>query len=228
MNRLLNDPRRFFDIVARMASHPVNRAVKFGKATEGQNFEMVFDAALDFVTECSSDLITLQEFIQSNEKTDISYRIKTEDSLHRKWDKNLGLSRPLKKVCDDIIGIRIISALKSSELKELTLDGYEEYNIKYVNYYTSPKTVDDGYRGIHLYVRQGSFPIEIQIWSQQDAVLHFYSHEEIYKKLDSEAGRDYSLRLRRWMESVPDSPEEIQQNFIEYMYQFVYSNLGGN
>ena len=228
MEQLLNDPRRFFDIVTSMAAHPVNGAVKFGRKIEGQNFEAVFDAALDFVTECSSDLIALQEFIQNNEKSDVSYRIKTEDSLRRKWDKNLGSNRPLKKVCDDIIGIRIISALKPSELKTLTLDGYEAYNIKYVNYYTSPKTVDDGYRGIHLYVRQGSFPIEIQIWSQQDAVLHFYSHEEIYKKLDSEIGRDYSLRLRHWMESVPDAPEEIQQNFIEYMYQFVYSNLGGN
>lgn len=232
MKRILKDPHRFFEIINRINSYSIeSEDIKFKKTIDKLDFDKVYDQVLEFVENSMSHIDILEECIdfEQKEETDISYRIKTEQSLKLKWDKNLEAKRPLKKVCNDVIGIRIITSLKSGDLRNITLDGLEEYNIQMVNFYDKPKSNDDGYRGIHLYIKNNpkGFPLEVQIWTQEDAILNFYTHEVIYKRMDLENGSKYAYELRKWIDSVPVIPDEVGVSLVKYLYQFLYLHLGG-
>lgn len=92
-----------------------------------------------------------------------------------------------------------------------------------------PKAVDDGYRGIHLYFRQNpkSFPIEIQFWTQKDALLHFYTHEIIYKKQPNSEALAYSYALRKCLENIPMMPSSVSVSFETYLYKILHANQEG-
>lgn len=202
-------------------------SISWKKSLHHNDFENVYSSVLDYFAACDDFLRRLSEFAAASDNGfDLSYRCKTEQSLRLKWDRNLDAGRPLRKVCNDIIGIRLVLDCPPSLLHDVSI-AIDGYKTECINFYSTPKAQDDGYRGIHLYIYGTSFPVELQIWTRQDAVLHFYSHEAIYKLDNSNAGKSYSLALRNWMNEIPAPPESIRENFLEYLYSFIYQNMGG-
>jgi ppGpp synthetase/RelA/SpoT-type nucleotidyltranferase len=105
----------------------------------------MYDAILCFLDESDDELNRLH--IISNKISeynfDIMYRIKSEESLRLKWGKNLGKSKQLRKVCNDIIGIRIITDISKDEISNIIMDLSKEgkYNIEIVNLYSKFKSM---------------------------------------------------------------------------------------
>lgn len=88
----------------------------------------------------------------------------------------------------------------------------------------SPYLID---REIHLYFRHNPscYPVEIQFWTRKDWLLDKYTHEVIYKQnFKQEHIINYSLALRKWIEQMPDKPEEIisYEDYLYTMLQSVY------
>ena len=106
---------------------------------------------------------------------------------------------------------------------------HSENKIDIINLYDKPKSVDDGYRGIHLNYRQNPkcFPLEIQFWTQKDALLHFYTHEIIYKNQPNAEAISYSLMLRSILDNLPVSVESVPISFETYLYKVLHANRGG-
>lgn len=78
-------------------------------------------------------------FSEKTHKTEILYRIKAEDSLLGKWNKNIDKKRPLRKVGNDIIGIRVITNLSREDMIRsiFKLCNGNKYNkLEIVNFYT--------------------------------------------------------------------------------------------
>ncbi len=194
----------------------------------------IYDEILDFIVEKDNDIICLSEYLKDieNENINVSLRIKSEHSFNQKWTKNLERSKQLREVCNDVIGIRIIADMDREDIirnVEEIKHSNSQYKIDVVNMYEKSKSVDDGYRGIHIYFRDNPkcFPIEIQIWNQQDALLNFYTHDIIYKKCNNDKLSYYSFELRKWLDGMPEIPDSVEVDFIKYLYKFVYSEQGG-
>lgn len=104
----------------------------------------------------------------------------------------------------------LVNLVNSLEIKDVTI----------IDFYSKNKTNDDGYRGIHMYFwynRRG-FPLEFQIWTVKDALLQFYTHEIIYKGNSSIPKKQYAKKLRKWLNLIPNSPDEIELDYIRYLY----------
>ncbi len=91
--------------------------------------------------------------------------------------------------------------------------------IKIVNFNEKPKSPDDGYRGLHIYIKNNPkcFQSEIQIWSKIDAILNFYTHQNIYKQ---NLKTNYPLKLRLWMNDIPNS-KKVKIKFEDYLYKLI-------
>ena len=150
----------------------------------------------------------------------ISSRVKTKKSIERKWQRNLELSseeqRPICKILNDVIGIRIVVNLYD-DVKDIVnniklIAGKKNYNIETVDYYKINK--GDGYKGVHIYFKNDtkSFRIEIQIWSKIDRIVNSYTHDHIYK-IDGD--KTYSFRLREWIEQLDDDFILFLSNIFE-------------
>ncbi|MGL6105637.1 hypothetical protein [Romboutsia sp.] len=145
----------------------------------------------------------------------ISCRTKTIDSIKKKWNKNLGKKRAIKKVLNDIVGIRIVTDNNVDNIiayiKEIATS--KNYKIESIDFRETPKSKDDGYRGVHIYFMNNpkSFRIEIQIWSRIDAILNFYTHQNIYK---TNGNISYALSLREWIDKLPQSQGLKFENYI--------------
>nr|WP_281426075.1 hypothetical protein [Crassaminicella profunda] len=158
--------------------------------------------------------------------------MKAERSLYGKWIKNIDKKRPLRKVCNDIIGIRVITNLNKDEIAKSVCElcsNIEYTKLEMINFYDTPKNPDDGYRGIHVYFKENpkAFPIEIQFWTRIDALLNFYTHEVIYKRGLSKEAINHSLSLREWFYKLPLKPNEIEMSFIDYLFEIVFPRVGG-
>ena len=194
---------------------------------------LLYDKVIDFFIEKSEEISRIDQLISENQdnRIDISYRMKTEQSFLAKWDKNLGKAKQLREVCNDTIGIRFIVESSAEEMTAgiLKVIEHSEYTIDIINMYEKPKAADDGYRGVHLHFRQNPkcFPLEIQFWTQKDALLHFYTHEIIYKVHPNEESNSYSLSLSRLLESLPDKPSSVPISFETYLYKVLHANKGG-
>jgi putative GTP pyrophosphokinase len=120
-----------------------------------------------------------QEIIKN--KLEFSFRIKSLQSIKMKYNKNIQIGRPLASSMNDIISIRII---------------VDSYDLEIPDYFRvvdlrKGKSIDDGYRGIHLYFSKSNvhYPIEVQIWDRRDAKFNTWSHIYSYKYVDSRIGR---------------------------------------
>lgn len=106
----------------------------------------------------------------------IDYRIKSRESIVRKYDRYYP-SGQVRKTFNDILGFRAFC------------DNYEEIlkldtNIFRVADMSDGKANDDGYRGVHLYfqIDNSYYPIEIQYNTLYDRQLNNWLHEYVYKK----------------------------------------------
>ncbi len=113
---------------------------------------------------------------------------------------------------------------KILEFVDECLKRNSKYKIFKVNLYNNHKAKDDGYRAIHLYFRNNNrcFPIEIQIWNHEDALLNFYTHDIIYKNSNLYDFSYYSYELRKWINEIPQCPEKLKIDFIKYLYKMLY------
>nr|WP_307989750.1 hypothetical protein [uncultured Niameybacter sp.] len=192
------------------------------KTIENFEFENIFDEILDFLDQKEIEINALGTVLTEMESSHInaSQRIKSYQSLKEKWNKNLGKSKQLREVINDIIGIRLIMNRSYEEIllwvNQLKKDC--AYNIKIVDFHEVPKARDDGYRGIHVYFKENpmGFPIELQIWNQDDALLNFYTHDIIYKANKDSSSAEYGLALRMWLDKIPIMPEGVEIGYITY------------
>ena len=75
------------------------------KVDKQLGFDTVLEKILDYIS--NKDIEKLDSMIKTMDN--ISCRTKTITSIKNKWNKNLGKKRPIKKVFNDIVGIRIIT-----------------------------------------------------------------------------------------------------------------------
>ncbi|WP_160686269.1 hypothetical protein [Clostridium sp. C2-6-12] len=226
---------KLFELIRNINKYNINDKFPSMKKTI-KNFDAddIYDEILNFIIEKDDDIIALSEHLREieNDNINVSLRIKSEQSFNQKWKKNLEKSKQLREVCNDIIGIRIIADMDREDIAQNAgkiINSNNNYKIDIVNMYEKSKSIDDGYRGIHIYFRDNPkcFPIEIQIWNQQDALLNFYTHDIIYKKSNDVSLSYYSYELRNWLDNMPEIPDNVEVNFIKYLYKFVYSEQGG-
>jgi ppGpp synthetase/RelA/SpoT-type nucleotidyltranferase len=229
-----DEGKEFFNIIKNINEYNIAlRYPTMRKSIENFKVDEIYDEVLNFVYESDEKILELSEYLNIIESKSINVfsRIKSEQSFRQKWEKNLGKGKQLREVCNDIVGIRIIADLNREEIKENIefIIQNLEYNISIVDFYENPKRKDDGYRGVHIYFKENPkcFPIEIQIWNQEDALLNFYTHDIIYKRLRDADMTGYSYELRNWIDDIPKAPEGVEVEFIKYLYKFVYADQGG-
>ncbi|MGY5267805.1 hypothetical protein [Paraclostridium bifermentans] len=192
---------------------------KIEKIEQELGFKRVYSKVLEYVGREEIDKELIDLINQLN--IDVACRIKTEESIRKKWDKNLGAKRDLNKVFNDLIGVRIVTDIDIEEVID-QVDQIKEdtgKNIKIIDFNKKHKSVDDGYRGIHVYIKNNPkcFQSEIQIWTKIDAVLNFYTHQNIYKlNLQTQ----YPLELRLWMDNIPKS-RNVDIKFEDYLYNMI-------
>lgn len=224
---------QLFAAIMKLNDYCMNLDKSTKKTIEHFEFEEVFEQILCFLDKQETEIISLGTALTQVETSYInaSQRIKSEQSLRKKWNKNLGKSKQLREVLNDVIGIRIIVDQSHEELLAIIrqLDKDKAYNVKIVDFHQSTKAIDDGYRGIHVYFKKNpkGFPIEVQIWSQEDALLNFYTHDVIYKADTDMACKEYGLALRKWLDTIPSMPNGIEIGYVKYLYEIVYASQGG-
>lgn len=104
---------------------------------------------------------------------DYDWRIKTIDSIEKKYLKGLDRSLRFNSVFNDLLGLRI---------------KVPSYNVEIPDYFRivdmrNGKRNYDGYKAIHLYYQRDnySYQIEIQLWSEEDFNFNNWSHLIAYK-----------------------------------------------
>lgn len=112
----------------------------------------------------------------------ISSRFKSDDSIMRKYEKTLRTNGGFKQCFNDVLGFRI------------HLDQYPD---RFPDYFRvvdlrKGKKIDDGYRAIHLYYQRDShsYPIEVQLWCEDDFLFNIWSHKYLYKYVEPDIGRE--------------------------------------
>lgn len=181
------------------------------KVEEQIGFDTVLEKILDYIS--NKDIEKLDSMIKTMDN--ISCRTKTITSIKNKWNKNIGKKRPIKKVFNDIVGIRIITENNIDNIIGYITEiaDNKNYKIEKIDFREKHKSNDDGYRGIHIYFMNNpkSFRIEIQIWSKVDAILNFYTHQNIYKV---NGDISYALSLRKWIDELPQNEGFKFENYI--------------
>lgn len=226
---------KLFDLIHKINNYNINvNFPSMKKTIRNFNPDHIYDEILDFIMCKDDDIMALTDYLRQIETSDInaSLRIKSEQSFNSKWEKNLSKNKQLREVANDIIGIRVIADMERQDILKNVEDIISEnlnHKIDMVNIYQKPKSIDDGYRAVHIYFRSNPkcFPIEIQFWNQEDALLNFYTHDIIYKKSNNQELAYYSYELRNWLETMPNVPNQVEIGFIKYLYKFVYSEQGG-
>ena len=191
---------------------------KIEKLEAERGFDEIYDIVLDYIGDNES-IYELDDLINDIDDVEISFRTKTEKSLREKWNKNLGQKRPLKKVFNDIIGIRIVTKDSIDNIMDYIIEISEnkQYKIIPIDFRKTPKSPDDGYRGIHIYADTNSkgFRVEIQIWSELDSILNFYTHQNVYKV---NGAISYPIQLRQWIDEIPIKDK---YGFKEYIFDII-------
>lgn len=185
------------------------------------NIDEVYLSSIEFFA--TAEFYKLDKFLNDNkdENSKFTFRLKTFESFEKKWIKNsrVGCEKKFYKACNDNYGYRFIVDCKEEDLINL-VNSLEIKDVTIIDFYSKNKTNDDGYRGIYMYFwynRRG-FPLEFQIWTVKDALLQFYTHEIIYKGNSSIPKKQYAKELRKWLNLIPNSPDEIELDYIRYLY----------
>lgn len=126
---------------SKMAKSLVNSLRKFDK-------EILFKEV--------SKMIRFYQETDILDMVDLDYRIKSEDSCIRKYNKFYPEMR-LEKVFNDILGFRMLTDSYTS-----LLEGEVPEEVRVVDM-SHGKAKDDGYRGVHIYFQPDHlcYPIEI-------------------------------------------------------------------
>lgn len=106
------------------------------------------------------EIIEMMSFYQDSEildEVDLDYRIKSEDSCLRKYQKFYP-EMQVEKVFNDVLGFRMLIDNYEALLGSNNPDGIRIVDM------SQGKANDDGYRGVHIYFQPDHYhyPIEIQ------------------------------------------------------------------
>ena len=117
----------------------------------------------------------------------VDYRIKSAQSISFKYDRYYP-DHQVRKVFNDLLGFR--SMVDSYD----DILGAEEACLKIVDL-SCGKSVDDGYRGVHVYFtrKPGYYPVEIQYNTYYDRQINNWLHKHVYKRFDNP---DIGFQLR--------------------------------
>ena len=142
----------------------------------------------------------------------IDYRIKSIQSAIMKYKKYYP-NHQAAKVFNDMLGFRTFC------------DNYEEilkieiYNSIRVADMSSGKSIDDGYRGVHVYFQLDNFyyPIEIQYNTYYDRQFNNWLHKYIYK-------RNYKENVGRTLRQAYEDADIKNENGFKERLQNVLSD----
>lgn len=109
----------------------------------------------------------------------VDYRIKSAQSISFKYDRYYP-DHQVRKVFNDLLGFR--SMVDSYD----DILGAGEACLKVVDL-SCGKSVDDGYRGVHVYFtrKPGYYPVEIQYNTYYDRQINNWLHKHVYKRFDN-------------------------------------------
>ena len=150
------------------------------------------------------ELITMTEWLDEQEILSgiaLDYRIKSLDSILLKYNRYYP-DHQTRKVFNDILGFRAFCDSYDQILKEKT----SQFRIADM---TKGKSVDDGYRGVHVYYQKSGrhYPIEIQFNTLFDRQLNNWLHDNLYKK-------NYSIETGKIMR------DKYESGFIRNEHEF--------
>ena len=136
-----------------------------------------------------AELMTMTEFLDEQEILSgiaLDYRVKSLDSILLKYDRYYP-DHQTRKVFNDILGFRAFCDSYAPIFEGET----SKFRIADM---TKGKTLDDGYRGVHVYYQKSGkhYPIEIQFNTLFDRQLNNWLHDYLYKK-------DYPIETGRIM-----------------------------
>ena len=125
------------------------------------------------------ELIAMTEWLDEQEllsEIALDYRIKSLDSILMKYERYYP-DHQTRKVFNDILGFRAFCDSYEQILEEKS----PQFRIADM---TKGKSVDDGYRGVHVYYQKSGryYPIEIQFNTLFDRQLNNWLHDYLYKK----------------------------------------------
>lgn len=131
----------------------------------------------------------------------IGSRFKSEDSILKKYQKTLRTNGGFKQCFNDVLGFRL---------------HFKHYPEEFPFYFRvvdlrNGKQIDDGYRAIHLYYQRDShsYPIEVQLWCEEDYLFNLWSHMYVYKYSTPEIGkRLYNLYIAKEITNEDDFLEK--------------------
>ena len=131
----------------------------------------------------------------------IGSRFKSEDSILKKYQKTLRTNGGFKQCFNDVLGFRL---------------HFKYYPEEFPSYFRvvdlrNGKQIDDGYRAIHLYYQRDShsYPIEVQLWCEEDYLFNLWSHMYVYKYSTPEIGkRLYNLYIAKEITNEDDFLEK--------------------
>ena len=142
----------------------------------------------------------------------IDYRIKSEDSCLRKYDKFYPDMR-VEKTFNDVLGFRMLCDNYDEILNHDNID-----KIRIVDM-SQGKANDYGYRGVHLYFQldHSHYPVEIQMNTYYDRQINNWLHKYLYKKNYPD---DIGLKLRKLYENG----KILNENMFREVLQNVLSD----
>lgn len=125
------------------------------------------------------ELMEMTEWLDEQEllsEIALDYRIKSLDSILMKYERYYP-DHQTRKVFNDILGFRAFCDSYEQILEEKS----PQFRIADM---TKGKSVDDGYRGVHVYYQKSGrhYPIEIQFNTLFDRQLNNWLHDYLYKK----------------------------------------------
>lgn len=104
-------------------------------------------------------------------------RVKSFQSTKLKYERYYP-DHQARKVFDDLLGFRVLCNDYNEVLK---FDKIEHIRIADLS---NGKSIDDGYRGVHVYYQKSNhhYPIEIQFNTYYDRQLNNWLHKYVYKR----------------------------------------------
>lgn len=150
------------------------------------------------------ELIAMTEWLDEQEllsEIALDYRIKSLDSILMKYERYYP-DHQTRKVFNDILGFRAFCDSYEQILEEKS----PQFRIADM---TKGKSVDDGYRGVHVYYQKSGrhYPVEIQFNTLFDRQLNNWLHDNLYKK-------NYSIETGKIMR------DKYESGFIRNEHEF--------
>lgn len=180
----------------------------------GKSLKQIKLKDVDNVGKIIQDMNKIYKYFKIPDTKELEWRLKSIESMLLKLNKYQRIENTssnyyrLNSCLNDIIGFRI----KSIDDKNEVLYELEKQTAFRVVNLLQGKQVDDGYRAIHLYLETGSlnYPIEIQIWFEEDYDYNYWMHKYAYKILEDK-------QLKELFKNYKNGKINSEKDFFQYI-----------